>query len=391
MKRLIIYFLLLLGSIWVGIKIHKDPGYVLITYQNWSLETTLWFAILTIILSFLILYFLFRFLIGTSTVSEKFSLWLEQRRARKANKSTYLGLCELAEGEWKAAEKNLLHGASHNDVPLVNYLAAAEAAQKRGHFEDRDNYLRMAHQNAPQAEIAIGLSQAQLQLNAKQWELALATLRHLHQLSPDHPYVLNLLKSVYLELNDWKNLKELLPELKRNKVLSVTEYEKLEQLIYLELLKSAVTTDNIMTINETWEATPKSLQQQPTLLLLYVDFLLKHNQDNKAETLLRDALKKEWNSYLVARYGLVKSENPEKQLATAESWLKNHPDDAALLLCLGRLCARNNLPEKAQQYLSSSAQLEPRAETFRELAQLLEQTGNTQQALECYRQGLQLC
>lgn len=391
MKRLIIYFLLLLASIWVGIKIHKDPGYVLITYQNWSLETTLWFAILVILLVFLIFYLLSRLLRGTSTVSEKFGIWLEERRARKANKFTYRGLCDLAEGEWKSAEKNLLQGANHNDVPLVNYLAAAEAAQKRGHFEDRDNYLRLAHQSAPQAEIAIGLSQAQLQLNAKQWELALATLRHLHQLSPHHPYVLKLLKSVYLELNDWKNLKELLPELKHNKVLSSVDFEKLEQLIYMELLKSAVHADNMTLVNETWSNTPKSLQQQPALLLLYVDFLLKHKQDNLAEPLLRDALKKYWNSYLVARYGLIISENPEKQLSVAESWLKNHPDDSALLLCLGRLCIRNQLLEKARQYLLTSIQLEPRAETFRELGQLLEQLGDMPKALECYRQGLEFC
>lgn len=391
MKRFVIYFLILLASIWVGIKIHKDPGYVLITYQHWSLETTLWFAILAVVVFFLVLYFLMRMLRGTSAVSQKFNMWLEERRSRKANKYTYRGLCELAEGEWQSAEKNLIRGAAHSEMPLVNYLAAAEAAQKRGHFEERDNYLRQAHDNSPQAEIAIGLTQAQLQLNAKQWELALATLRHLHQLVPNQAYVLKLLKTVYLELNDWKHLKELYPELLKYKVRKYEDLEKLEQQIYLELLKSAVNSGNINTVNETWEETPKQLQSQPALLLLYVDFLLKHDDDSKAETLLRDAIKKNWNPYLVARYGLAKGDNPEKQLATAENWLKNHNDDPALLLCLGRLCIRNHLLDKARDYLWNSAQLEPRAETYRELGQLYEQLNEPQKAIESYRKGLQFC
>lgn len=388
MKKLIIYFLLLLAAIWVGLKIHKDPGYVLINYQQWSVETTLWFAILALLILFLIFYLLIRLWRGSTVISNRFNNWLEQRRNRKAIKLTNQGLCQLAEGDWRAAEKNLIRGADHSDTPLINYLAAANAAQHQEHYEDRDSYLREAHLGTPQAEVAIGLTQAQLQFDAKQWELALATLRHLNQIAPHHSYVLKLLKRVYLELQDWQSLQELLPELRKQKVLKPKDLHKLEQQVYLALMNAAVKSGSVELINSTWQNIPEIWRKDPMILAAYSDYLIKNKEDDKAEILLRDALKKNWNELLVLRYGLVHSENPMKQLATAENWLKDHSNDAELLLCLGRICIHNRLLDKAKHYLKSSIQIGPRAASYRELGQLLEQMHETDAALEAYRKGL---
>lgn len=390
MKRLIIYFLLLLASIWLGLKIHKDPGYVLINYQQWSLETTLWFAILALLVLFIIFYLLIRLWRGSSVISNRFNNWLEQRRNRKAIKLTNQGLCQLAEGDWKVAEKNLIRGADHSDTPLINYLAAASAAQHQNHYEERDSYLRQAHLGTPQAEVAIGLTQAQLQFNAKQWELALATLRHLNQIAPHHSYILKLLKRVYLELQDWHSLQELLPELRRQKVLPSKDLDKLEQQVYLALIKSAVISESTASVNNVWQNIPEGWRKDPAILSAYSDYLIKNNEGDRAEVLLRDVLKKNWSESLVQRYGLAKSENPSKQLVTAESWLKNHGNDPELLLCLGRICMRNRLWGKAKSYLQSSVQIVPRAEAYRELGQLLEQMNETNEALDAYRKGLVL-
>lgn len=390
MKRLFFYFLILFAAIWLGIKINKDPGYVLISYQQWSLETTLWFAILALLVFFLVFYLLIRIWRGSGVISNRFQSWLEQRRNRKAIKLTNQGLCQLAEGDWDVAEKNLIKGADHSDTPLINYLAAASAAQHQGHFEGRDSYLRQAHASAPQAEVAIGLTQAQLQFNAKQWELALATLRHLNHVAPHHKYILELLKRVYLELQDWQSLQALLPELRKHKVLKSSDLDKLEHQVYLSLLNFAVITKNPEIVNKMWYSIPDEWNKDPAILGIYSDFLLKNNQDEKAEVLLRDALKRNWHPLLLRRYGLAKAENPSKQLATAESWLKNHGNDAELLLCLGRIAMRNQLWGKARSYLQTSIHIAPLAETYRELGQLLEQLNETNEALDAYRKGLSI-
>ena len=59
-----------------------------------------------------------------------------------------------------------------------------------------------------------------------------------------------------------------------------------------------------------------------------------------------------------------------------------------LLLTLGRLCVRNRLWGKARIYFESSIGVEPRAETYFELANLLDELGEFGPAREQYRTGL---
>ncbi|MDH3343405.1 MAG: hypothetical protein OEM07_06755, partial [Gammaproteobacteria bacterium] len=61
-----------------------------------------------------------------------------------------------------------------------------------------------------------------------------------------------------------------------------------------------------------------------------------------------------------------------------------------LLLTLGRLSLRNSDLEKARAYLEASMQADPQPETCKELAALLEQTGEQEMAIEYYRKGLSM-
>jgi HemY protein len=387
MKRLILFFILLLAAVWLGLKIHSDPGYVLVTYQHWSLETTLWFAILCFLALFFVLFFLLRFLRKTSKLPQRIRGFFSQRHLRKANKLSYEGLCQLAEGEWKSSEKTLLQGVDISYMPLINYLAAAVAAQQQGHYEDRDNYLRQAYQIDSQAEMAIGLTQAQLQMSAKQWELALATLTRLHQISPHHRFVLQLLSQVYLQLKDWQNLQALLPKLRKSKALSAKVIDDLEQKAYFALLTSALATNDSQFLDKFWSDIPSRLQAIPEIVSRYVDYLTKTKQPLEAEALLRQVLKKNWNSDLVLRYGSVNADTA-KQIDAAEHWLQEHGSEPALLICLGQLYARNQQWEKAKSALQQGTKMSPSPKAFYELGRTYEQLGDPKGAADCYRNGL---
>ncbi|MGL6028237.1 MAG: heme biosynthesis HemY N-terminal domain-containing protein, partial [Legionella sp.] len=56
MMRIVVIFLLLLASVYLGIQLKDDPGYVLIGLNNWTMETTLWFALFSLAVLFLSLY-----------------------------------------------------------------------------------------------------------------------------------------------------------------------------------------------------------------------------------------------------------------------------------------------------------------------------------------------
>ncbi|MBI5448129.1 MAG: heme biosynthesis protein HemY [Gammaproteobacteria bacterium] len=390
MKLLVLFLSVLLLFVWLGLQIQADPGYVLLAYHQWTVETPLWFAIASVVLAFILLHLFLRLLTKLSGMTTRWRLWAKQRRLRRAHERTSRGLIELAEGRWQTAEKNLLKAAQDTDMPLINYLSAARAAQELGEDDRRDDYLHKAHSVMPSAEIAVGLTQAQLQLNHHQLEQSLATLRRLHDLAPRHAYILKLLQGIYLDLQDYDNLEALSPSLKKAKVLTPFEYASLQQKIYLGLLQQAEKGHDPAAVESVWYRMPKELHHEPGILIQYVRYLMKTHQATLAEQLLQTALKKKWDTTLVTYYGLLESEDAQKQLQHAEYWLKLHPEDPALLLCLGRLCIRNQLWGKARSYLETCIALAPSAEAYATLAQLLEKMGEQTQANQCYRKGLLL-
>ena len=43
-------------ALWLGNAMQSDPGYVVIAYQDVSLQTSIWFALLTVLVAGLLLY-----------------------------------------------------------------------------------------------------------------------------------------------------------------------------------------------------------------------------------------------------------------------------------------------------------------------------------------------
>ncbi|MEN9470966.1 MAG: HemY domain protein [Pseudomonadota bacterium] len=60
MHRFFIFLLVLTISVWIGIKITTDPGYVLITWHHLALEMPLWLIVLILITGFILFYYLIR-------------------------------------------------------------------------------------------------------------------------------------------------------------------------------------------------------------------------------------------------------------------------------------------------------------------------------------------
>ena len=219
-------------------------------------------------------------------------------------------------------------------------------------------------------------------------EHSLATLRHLQNIVPHHAFVLKLLKNLYVELNDWESIIELLPELRKRKVVNAEELFELDKRANLALLNQAIKSNDYVVINNIWQNIPRQLRQEKTLAMPYIKALQDHGHGEAAESLLRDLLKHNWDSELVALYGDIQGKDSAKQLATAEAWLRNHGNSPAILLTLGQLCIRNQLWGKGKEYLESSLDLEPDAKAFAALGKLYEHLGESDNALKHYRDGL---
>jgi HemY protein len=387
-RTLIATFLALFTAVVITLLVKQDNGYILIGYGSWTVEGSLALFCLAILALFLFIYIGIRAASRIWHMPERVAEWRRKRRSLKARQALTRGLLELAEGRWKVAERHLTRHVIQSDTPLLNYLAAARAAQLQGEHTRRDDYLHLAHESMPSADVAVGLTQAELQLAHQQYEQALATLMHVRSLSPKHTYVLTLLKKLYENLGEWKKLEEMLPELKRRKVINESDYQVLESRVYHERLKQESST--LESLVNYWQSIPKGVKQQQAMLVEYCNYMLALDAGSRVEPLIANSLLQEWNSDLVTLYGHIELANPSHQLAVAEGWLQNHQEDPGLLLTLARLSLQNKLWGKARSYLEASIGISPSAESYQLLGLLLQRLGEDEEALRCFRAGLAL-
>jgi HemY protein len=330
-----------------------------------------------------------RTLRGLWRVPRRLTQATQQRAKQRASRGLTQGLIDLAEGRWERAERGLIRDASGGENALLHYLGAARAAQQQGAHERRDAYLKRAIESNPQADIAVSLTQAELQLSHHQTERALASLSRLRNLAPKHDYVLRLLAKLYRDVEDWEHLLELLPEIARKRLFDDEALQSMQLATWHGRLRAG-DQHSVEELQRCWESLPKQAREHEDILHAYSERLIYFSAEQRVEPLLRAALNRRWSGKLARMYGLVQTGDAAQQLDFAEVWLKNHGRDPLLLLSLGRLCKRRSLWGKARIYLESSLGLNALAETHLELAELLESLGEKDSAMQHYRQGLSL-
>jgi len=392
MKRL--FFYLLFAAIIVAgyaMYTNKDMGLMQISFAGHNYQATLFevgVGALALLLTWLVLSYSFQLL---KTFSERFGEKRSQRLVEKARHSQERGLIELAEGRFDKAEKLLLNKIEHNENTLSSYLAAARAAHYQGAHDRRDDYLRQAHISTPDASLAIGLTQAGLQLEHNQTEQALATLNRLNEQAPLHACVLKLLAKAHCKLADWNSLRDLLPDLQRVEALGDEKLLSLEIETWCGLINDRAKTGNVDTLTLLWDEMPSNVKIIPEVVEHYASELIRLHASGEAEQVLRDYLDHSWAESTLMLYAELDVMATDKQISTVESWLLNHPHNEHLLLALGKMCISTNNWGKARSYLEASLSVKPMPATYLKLAQLLEDHMDDQlQAEEYYRQGLHM-
>ena len=390
MKALIVFFIALFLAATVGLLAANDAGYIIITIADWTIQTSTVFFMVVFIFIFFLAYICIRLVFHIWGIPASLRVWRKQKRQELSERYLNRGLLALVEGRWKAAENALIKGVKYTNTPLVNYLCAARAAQWQGKVDFRDYYLRLANTEDQKSKIAIGLTQAELQINEQQTEQALATLMHLNEQQPNQKQVKLMLLKTYSDLQAWREILAILPELDRKKLLPKEIIVATKLNAYAGLLQEAGEQANKHKLEQVWSEIPKKLRKELHILEVYTREKLKFADTAECEPLLKTAIRHKWDTEIVHLYGLVQGKDPDKQLAFAESLQSGHARDATLLLTLGRLSMRNSLWGKASAYLKESIQINPMPESYRELAILLEKQGDYSAASSYYQQGLTL-
>ena len=390
MKLLALIIFSLLLAVGIGAYIEDDAGLITVVISGWTIQTSFSFFIISMLVLFLLSHFILRLISRLWRMPRELGRWQENRHQRLSEKYLSRGLMALIDGDWNKAEVSLIKGAPHSQSSLVNYLGAARAAQQLGATERRDDYLLKAYRDDPDAEVVIGLVQAELQIKQQQTEQALATLTRLHDQKPKQDKVKKMLLHTYADLKDWNAMLKLLPKIEHAGILTREQIQAKQLEAYGGLLKNISLDGDKEKLNNAWLNIPRKIRTEFHLIEVYTEEKLKLSDSSDCEPLIHKALKNQWDLALVDLYGQVEGKEKAKQLKFAESFLSSHARNSVLLLTLGRLSVRNKLWGKARTYLEESIEINSLPETFRTLASVLDELGEHEAAAVYYQRGLEL-
>jgi HemY protein len=383
---------LIIAAFWFASFILRHAETVTITWGTWGSytigSTNLLIAIVIIFITFYVIIWLLKSLFR---VKNNVQHYRHTRLTNKAGQELTQGLMQFSSGHWAESETLLLRNVTHAKTPVLNYLAAARAAHMQESYESRDEYLKKAAEKGGNAHIAVAVSQAEMQLGSKQIEQARATLVHLLELSPAHPYACKLLASVYYKQEDWKNLFELLPKLKNKNILREIMQKKFETVALQGIFQSTALKKQPKKLHVLWKKLPVEIRFKPHAILNYVDALIAVNEFQLAEKTLLNRLNKHWDSELVERFGEIEHMSLNKAIQQAEKWLQQHENSPEVLMCLARLYRDNQLWGKASYFYELGLNMAPDSKGYLEFAELLSQLEDEENAALCYQKGLRYC
>lgn len=379
MKTIII--LTILAGLFFGYWLSLDPGYVLLSWYQYTFESSLWLFLVALFLLFFAIFITTNVSIFVIQKGFGFNSWRKNNKRARAQEDTRIGLLYLANGEWDKAERMLTRNAQHLKTPLVNYLAAARAAQEKSDFEAAEQWLEKATQTSKSSELSVGIAKAELLFSRGHLEQSLAVLLELQKINATHTHVLNLLVKVYKELEEWAALYELLPAVRKHTEIEDEKLEELEEKVYIQLLERKARDDKQNSAKELkvkrfFNSLSRDERYSMPVLNRYLQLLIELKKEDIAEEELRAALRYIWNDELVELYGQLKGENSKAQYLFAQQQLKERPNDPVLLLTVARLALKHNNLKKARAYTETGLRIRSIPSLQAEMGKILALEGN---------------
>lgn len=387
MKWLFVTLIALSAGAALAVILHNDPGYVLLRYGPWSVEMSLAVLVFFAVVLCTTGYWAIRLIGKLTRLPARSRAWRKRRRQSKATTALAHAIIAEAEGDHTIAERGLIAHIGDSQYPEIHYLLAARYAFAQQAYNRADDYIALAASESSHCRVAALLTHAELQLGAKQFDLALAPVRQAHEYEPTNLRSLALLAQIYEGQQDWPQLAALAPELVRTKAVSDTECQRLERTAHQGILARAAQTRDPVLIHQAWTRLPKTARDDPATVQVYAQSLVRLGHGEMAETVVEEALQKALNPSLVRLYGLIEGGNARRRLERTRAWISERGPLPALALAAARLCMRLELWTQARNYLSDCINQVDWPEALLVYADLLEREGDRDGAKEYYRKA----
>jgi HemY protein len=391
MIRIIIVIAALIAGLFFGPEISTNKGYILISLDTYTTyETTIINALIaTVVFYFLLglIEWVLRKLLSMSSITRG---WFGQRKTKKAQRNSLLGMLALLEGNSKQAQKLLSKSAEKTAAPALNYIAAAQAAQQQNDYVLRDSYLQQATKSQKGCSLAVGLVWVELQIEAKQFVDAQLKLKELDSTFPGNKRIAKLYLDIYPALNQWADYIEVLIKQRKYLPLVDTEFEAIKLNAYQHLLKQLALQSG-EALQALWnDKSSRSMRKDIAYQSAMLDAFIEAERHEFAEHFLVEKLKEQFNLTLLAYVDIIQIMDNNKLILILEKQLKKDPENGAIHHAFAQLKLNEKNELAAIEYLQKGLELDPNVDDFALLANLLEKVDRPDEANHYYRKGLLL-
>lgn len=344
-------------------------------------------------------FFLALVLAGAGLLAAFWLAWLVQRvlafpqrvsayRRRREQAGSQHALREavkaLFEGRFARAERQARAAQLAPENAGVAALVGARAAHRMRQSERRDAWLQdiEADRSLTMARLVSG---AEMWAEARDSERALAAIGELQSAGTRHLHAARIALKANLQAGRWDDVLKGLRVLEKRGALHPVAVARYRRSAHLHRLQERRRDPHALLA--LWNDIAAEQRRDPDLALEGARLLNEAGCGRAAADALEAALEQQWDARLVDAYARSEVVPARAQIERAEGWLREHPQDPALLRCLGLLCQREQLWGKAATYLQESLRLQPHADTLLALARLAETLGNEAEAQRYFREA----
>lgn len=385
MKLILWLVALFAAAVAVTLAAKNLTGRALLEMPPYQIELSLDHFVIGVIIAFFVFYVLVRFVLGVFEFSER-------HRHKKTDEMLLSGLKAYFEGDFVKAQKNAAIALKLTDsstTKVISAVIAARSAHALGDVAERDEYLNAALTQAPEEKSLCLAARAEFQLNEGRFQDTLKTLHSLYSEGGlQSTAVLQLELEAQQRAGNWDAVIELAEVLAKRESTNKALVKKLKHDAQIENIKSRAT--DLQLLNQYWQNIAPIEKMDSKLSVAAVRAYISLGNCSMANQIIEQNVPMTWDNELIALYAECLDYHVNRQIECAEVWLKVQPNNAQLLLTLGKLCAYCELWGKAQNYLEASLSVEPSYQAHFALAQLNERLGKHELAMSHYSQGLEL-
>jgi HemY protein len=367
----------------------KDSsGYVVIVSSPYRVELSLNLLIFLVLGGYLAFYAAARFVTTLISIPARVRAYRAERQNTRLRQSLNEALIAFFQGRYASAEKSAAAALDGEETKGVAAIIAARSAHELGRFSEREQFLDQAKGGAEALDQARLTTLADLLVSQERYEEALAVLNDLSARDARNLRLLRLKLQAEQALRHWDDVLVTLAALAKLGGLGPAEASAIRRAAHLGNL--AAKSQDAATLSAYWKQVPAEMRLDPTVAATAARYYLALASPADAQSIIEQALEREWNASLIALYGEAGGPDALPQIERAEKWLRAHARDPALLLALGKLCMRQELWGKAQSYIEASLALEPTHDGHMTLAALMERIGKHQEAVLHFRRSAEL-